>query len=62
MALHNFIRESRIGDRDFHKCDADANYDPMPNHGDPSWPNDEPLVEDDTMNAFRDELASALFY
>jgi hypothetical protein len=34
----------------------------MPNHGDPSWPNDEPLVEDDTMNAFRDELASALFY
>jgi hypothetical protein len=30
MALHNFIRESRIGDRDFHKCDADANYDLMP--------------------------------
>jgi hypothetical protein len=62
VALHNFIRDSRIGDRDFQRCDADANYDPMPNHGDPSWRNDEPLVEDANMNVFHDELASALFY
>jgi hypothetical protein len=30
MALHNFIRDSRIADREFAKCDADANYLPMP--------------------------------
>jgi hypothetical protein len=34
----------------------------MPNNGDSSWPNDEPLVEDANMNAFRDELAIALFH
>jgi hypothetical protein len=61
MTLHNFIGESRIEDRDFQRCDGDANFNPMPNQGDPSWPNDEPLVEDANMNAFRDELASALF-
>jgi hypothetical protein len=62
MALHNFIRERRIGDRDFQRCDTDANYVPMPNNGNSSWPNDEPLVEDANMNAFRDEIASALFH
>jgi hypothetical protein len=61
MALHIFIIESGIGDRDFQRCDADANYDPIPNHDDPSWPNDEPLVEDANMNAFCDEFASMLF-
>jgi hypothetical protein len=62
MALDNFIRESRIGDRDFQRCDSDANYVLMPNNGDSSWPNDETLVEDANMNAFHDELASALFH
>jgi hypothetical protein len=62
MALHNFIRESRIGDRDFQRCDTDANYVPMPNNGDPSWPNDERLAEDANMNAFHDEIACALFH
>jgi hypothetical protein len=33
MALDNFIRESRIGDRDFQRCDSDANYVLMPNNG-----------------------------
>ena len=28
MALHNFIRESRIADKDFDHCDHDENYVP----------------------------------
>jgi len=62
MALHNFIRESRIADREFAACDADENYNPMPSSSASAWPEDEPLVEDVNMNAFRDELAHALFY
>jgi len=30
MALHSFIQESRIADREFDACDADENYNPMP--------------------------------
>lgn len=62
MALHNFIRESRIADREFDACDEDENYNPMPSLVASEWPADEPLVEDAHMNAFRDELAQALFY
>jgi hypothetical protein len=61
MALHNFIRESRITDREFDACDADENYNPMPSSSTSAWPEDEPLVEYINMNAFRDELADALF-
>jgi len=62
MALHNFIRENRITDREFDACDADENYNPMPCSSASAWPEDEPLVEDINMNAFRDELAHALFH
>jgi hypothetical protein len=62
MALHNFIRESRIADREFDRCDADDDYNPMPSSSASTWPEDEPLVEDVNMNAFRDELAHALFH
>jgi hypothetical protein len=62
MALHNFIRESRIADREFEACDADENYNPMPSSAASTWPEDEPLVEDVNMNAFRDDLAHALFH
>jgi len=63
MALHNFIRDSRIADREFEMCDADANYFPMPpSSSEDNWPEDEPLIEDNNMNAFREELAHALYY
>jgi hypothetical protein len=62
MALHNFIRESRITDREFDACDADENYNSMSSSSASAWPEDEPLVEDVNMNAFCDELAHALFY
>ena len=61
MALHNFIRESRIADREFDACNVDENYNPMPSSSASTWPEDEPLIEDINMNAFRDQLAGALF-
>ena len=62
MALHNFIRESKIADREFGACDADENYRPMSSSSASGWAEDEPLVEDTNMNEFGDELAHALFY
>jgi hypothetical protein len=62
MTLRNFFKESRIGVSNFQRCDVDANYDPMPNNSDPSWPDDELLVEDDNKNASRDELAGVLVH
>ena len=62
MALHNFIRESRIADKEFDACDADENYNPISSSSASTWPKDEPLVEDVNMNAFRDELTHALFH
>ena len=62
MALHDFIWESRIADREFGACDADENYMPMPSSSASGWPEDEPLVEDTDMNEFRDEWAHVLFY
>jgi hypothetical protein len=63
MALHNFIRDSRIADREFARCDANENYFPMPpSSSQDNWSEDEPLIEDTDMNEFREELASALFY
>ena len=62
MALHNFIRESKIADWEFGACDADENYRPMSSSSASRWPEDEPLVEDTNMNEFGDELAHALFY
>jgi hypothetical protein len=30
MALHNFIRDSAMRDKDFDKCDEDESYMPIP--------------------------------
>ena len=62
MALHNFIRESRIAYREFSMCDTSAKYNPMPSSSESAWSEDESLVEDSNMNDFHDELAHALFY
>ncbi|CAN6353337.1 unnamed protein product [Urochloa humidicola] len=68
MALHNFIRESKLADRDFDPCDADENYVPGGYDNDfedeleLNTQDEEPIIEDTDMNAFRDEIADALFY
>ncbi|EEE58803.1 hypothetical protein OsJ_10354 [Oryza sativa Japonica Group] len=58
MALHNFIRDSKLSDEEFDLCDNDENYMPMPSsQGNASHMGD----EDGDANAFRDSIADALF-
>ena len=62
MALHNFIRESALHDKKFHRCDRDENYmpgniqpTPSQSHGDSHHGSDHGY-----MNAFRESIANAL--
>jgi len=63
MALHNFIRESAMADADFDMCDRDENYVPMPvpSSSQRSEANNYLCDEEGDMNAFCDNLATALF-
>ncbi|KAL6655515.1 hypothetical protein ACP70R_006341 [Stipagrostis hirtigluma subsp. patula] len=62
MALHNFIRDSKIEDQDFAMCDQDENYIPdVEGSYQESGGNSQLGDEDVDMNAFRDNLADALF-
>src|SRR6266498_1933685 len=63
MALHNFIRESAMADHDFDMCDCDEEYMPIPasSPSQPSGANSHLGDEDQDMNVFRDNLATALF-
>ena len=62
MALHNFIRESKIVDPDFNMCDLDENYVPFPESSSPQQrqANTHLGDEDQSMNVFRDNIADAL--
>jgi hypothetical protein len=33
MALHNFIRESHLADKEFDRCDNDESYQPLLDEG-----------------------------
>jgi len=62
IALHNFIRDSKLRDEEFDRCDADEEYMPKAaraaarTQGD-----DEPEGENEvTMNTIRDRIATAL--
>ena len=58
ITLHNFIRDSALSDEEFDRCDRDENYMPMPSsHVGSSQLGD----EEGAMNAFRDNIANALF-
>lgn len=63
MALHNFIRESAMTDRDFDMCDCNEDYMPMSasSSSHQSGANTQVADEDQDMNAFRDSIANALF-
>jgi hypothetical protein len=60
MALHNFIRDSQLHDKEFDECDANEEYLLQ----EPSALEEEDEVEDDdheeTMNTIRSEIADAL--
>jgi hypothetical protein len=56
MALHNFIRDSKMADELFDKCDEDE-YMPIPSCRRASGLGDEEGV----MNNFRYQIANALF-
>lgn len=72
MALHNFIRESKLGDRDFQECDDDEDF--IPTVEEPqrqlrrrqrrrhALDEDVEYMSDDVnMNAYRDWMAQGLY-
>jgi hypothetical protein len=72
MGLHNFIRESRLEDKDFRECDEDENF--IPTVDEPSElrrrrqrlrrANEqvgEDMSDDRNMNEFRDWMANGLY-
>ena len=66
MALHNFIRESYLGDKDFDLCDHDENYVPEIGESSTAGAISQDVVsvqgEDDyNMNEFREWICDGLF-
>ena len=59
MAVHNFIRESKILDREFDSCDQDENYVPL--HAQSSNANTTDERDSTVMNQFRDWVADGLW-
>jgi hypothetical protein len=57
MALHNFIRESAMADEDSERCDNDENFMQIP----PVCSSQENGDDEQGMNEFRDNIATALF-
>ena len=62
MALHNFIRDSKLSDEEFDKCDEDEDYMPEAAHATAQPQGDDDLEEENevTMNTIRDRIANAL--
>jgi hypothetical protein len=62
LALHNFIRDSQLRDKEFERCDADEDYlvqetsDTTETEGDGS----EHVENEDIMNTIRTRIADAL--
>ena len=61
MALHNFIRDSYLGDEDFDLVDSDENFVPLSEASSSQVSNTRHGDEDQTMNQFRDWIADGLF-
>jgi hypothetical protein len=62
MALHNFIRDSKLRDEEFDKCDEDEDYLPESAHATPHTQGDDVLeVEnEESMNDLQSRIADAL--
>ena len=64
MALHNFIRDSKLRDEEFDKCDEDEDYMPGATQATTAPPQGDEVLEEEnevTMNTVRDRIANALF-
>ena len=62
LALHNFIRDSKLCDKEFDKCDANEDYLPRAARG-PAQTQPDDVLEgehEDTMNNIRNRIADAL--
>jgi len=59
MALHNFIRDSKLHDEEFDRCDADEDYllEETSELQEDAYPDGE---NEDTMNTIRSRIANAL--
>jgi hypothetical protein len=57
LALHNFIRESNLCDKEFDRCDADEDYLLQ---SDTTEDESEDLENDDTMDIIHTRIADAL--
>ena len=62
MALHNFIRDSKLRDREFDKCDQDEDYLPEAARATPHTQGDDVLEgeNEESMNNVRSRIADAL--
>ena len=61
MALHNFIRDSKLRDNFFDKCDADVEYVPPVLRREVAPTQADPVEEEneDSMNNIRSRIADA---
>jgi hypothetical protein len=62
IALHNFICDSQLHDKEFERCDADEEYMPRTsNEATQTQDGDEIEGENEvTMNTIRDSIATSL--
>ena len=62
LALHNFIRDSNLRDKEFERCDADKEYLVQKTSGTTQTQGDESedVENEDTMNTIRSRIADAL--
>nr|XP_045090935.1 protein ALP1-like isoform X3 [Aegilops tauschii subsp. strangulata] len=62
MTLHNFIRDSKLRDKEFDKCDDNENHMPAVSRSTPLLGDVVPTSSDEgNMNDTRDRIASSLF-
>ena len=63
IALHNFIRDSNLRDKQFDRCDSDENYIPKVQRQAVTLPGDvvPGALHTRSMNSTRDDIADAMF-
>jgi hypothetical protein len=63
FALHNFIRDSQLCDKEFERCDVDEEYMPRESNVEEQTQDDGHEIEGEnevTMNTIRDRIATSI--